>query len=272
MAGGSGAGGVHAAESPRGLQRDLDAARRVTGGMAAATAAARARIAADMADAHAGGAAELGAGQRAALDMGGAPDQDEGGDALGEGPPRASGIESCGIWRWPMYRILQESFECDTLRQAELEECITGYKSLRDNEKWELTYWYGITTRLCDSLAAHDDAAAAGEEGCCAQCGRGGERLPPGQQRLLSACYRQAEERLTYLSQVAACSEPDNDHTRAYWQTLARHELEDRRSTPVRGALGRAHATTQAALRTARAKATAQSELARLRVQGKKNG
>ena len=88
-----------------------------------------------------------------------------------------------------------------------------------------------------------------------------------------NACSQRATARLkTYLSQFAACSEPDSDHARAYWQTLARHELEDRRSTPVRGALGRAHATTQAALRTARAKATAQSELARLRVQGKKNG
>ena len=182
----------------------------------------------------------------------------------------AISIESSGVWRWPMYRVLQENYECDTLRQAELAECITGYASLRDNEKWELTYWFGVTCRLNDSLMAHE--ADVSTEGGGAGGLSGGDRLPPRQHKLIHACYRQAEERVTYLTQVAACSEPDSDHTRAYWQTLARHELEDRRAAPVRGSLGRAHATTQLALRTARAKATAQSELARLRVAGKKNG
>ena len=88
----------------------------------------------------------------------------------------------------------------------------------------------------------------------------------------LRQCSAQADERTGYLIQIAAAVGGHSGFTRAYWQTLAKHQLDDRRLPTIRGSLAEAHADTQRALRLARAKATANAELGRIKRGSKDNG
>ena len=153
-------------------------------------------------------------------------------------------------YRWPMHRLLAQDISCGHLTKPELMECIPGYEKLSQAEQFELTYWYGVAAKLSDTV-----------EGIK----RGEHTADSAVLATLSACDKQAVGRIVYLVQVAASAGGYTEHTRAYWQSLSRQQLSDSQDEPIPGALGAAHAETQRALRAARAKATANAELARLR-------
>ena len=169
-------------------------------------------------------------------------------DGEGSGKSRDGGVTSYGDYRWPTHRILRGLEECDVFSRDELTEIVPGFGKASQSEAYELMYWYAICGKLCDILKAHSV---------------GDIRLDAATLVTITACSAQAEERIGYLLAVCSSNTEDSGFSKAYWQTLAKHRLDDRHAPRLRGALAEDHQVTQVALRAARAKATANAENAR---------
>ena len=150
---------------------------------------------------------------------------------------------------------LEAQEECDVFSSELLTEIVRGFLKCNPAQQYELIrfYWYSIAAKLAD-IVDMLRGRSAGDVEFYDRCAV-----------TLRAMATQADERVGYLIQVAASGTGDTGFSRAYWQTLARHQFDDRRVTGLRGPLADAHNETQRALRNARAKATANAELARNR-------
>ena len=138
----------------------------------------------------------------------------------------------------------------------ELDDCIPGFDKLKPAGQHELTFLYWPTARLRDTLLAHED---------------GSNPLSAAHFENISTCYDILEQRVSYFEQCGLALSGHTSQTVAYWQTKSDRLIEEANRTPVRGALGAAHADDAKWLRFAESKADAAAEAAR-KVAARKKG
>lgn len=138
----------------------------------------------------------------------------------------------------------------------ELDDCIPGFDKLKPAGQHELTFLYWPTARLRDTLLAHED---------------GSNPLSAAHFENISTCYDILEQRVSYFEQCGLALSGHTSQTVAYWQTKSDRLIEEANRTPVRGALGAAHADDAKWLRFAESKADAAAEAAR-KIAARKKG
>ena len=153
-----------------------------------------------------------------------------------------------GRYHWPARRLLSGSYEAGYFAPHELAEVIPGFAKLTKAEQHELLHVYCCTSRVADILRWHELAAY---------------ELPAPVRAALDVCHGILEGRVSYLEQQALTAGGLRSQSRAYWQDLQATQLEEARSTPVRGRLGELHGEVLRALREHRAKEAARAEAKR---------